>query len=191
MDDHKEGWAKRTDAFELWCSRTLESALDSKGDPTSNSKGNQPWILEGLMLKLKLQYFGLLMWKVSSLEKALMLAKTEGRGRTGVTENEMVGSHYPFSGHEPGGNSGRWWGKGRPGMMQSMGLQRVRHGLVIEHQQQRLYSGAWLVITCSAGSLYCVKRYPEEARHYNYWWMKMAIWVEGKALSVFLMQILH
>ena len=62
-----EHW--RIEAFELWCWRTLESPLDSKGDQTSNSKGNQPWILEGLMLKLKLQYFGHLMQRVNSLEK--------------------------------------------------------------------------------------------------------------------------
>ena len=54
-------------------------------------------------------------------------------------------------------------------MLQSMGLQRVRHDLVTEYQQQRLYSvGTWLEFTCFAGSRDYVKCHPEEARHYNY-----------------------
>ena len=46
------------------------------------------------MLKLKLQYFGYLMQRASSLEKTLMLGKTEGRKAKGMTENEMVGWHH-------------------------------------------------------------------------------------------------
>ena len=53
---------------------------------------NSEYSLEGLMLKLKLQYFGHLMLRVDSLEKSLMLGKNEGRGRT--TEHEMVGWHH-------------------------------------------------------------------------------------------------
>ena len=49
---------------------------------------------EGLMLKLKLQYFGHLMQRTDSLENTLMLEKIEGRKRRGVTEDEMVGWHY-------------------------------------------------------------------------------------------------
>ena len=45
------------------------------------------------------------------------------------TEDEMVGWHHWFNGHELGANSGRWWGTGKTGMLQSMGWQRVRHGL--------------------------------------------------------------
>ena len=68
-----------------WCfwtvvlEKTLESSLDCKIKPV-NSKGNQPWIFTGrTMVKLKLQYFGHLMWRTDSLEKTLMLEKTEGR----------------------------------------------------------------------------------------------------------------
>ena len=50
--------------------------------------------LEGLMLKLKLQYFGHLMQRADSLEKTLMLGKTEGRRRKGTTEDEMIGWHH-------------------------------------------------------------------------------------------------
>ena len=50
--------------------------------------------LEGLMLKLKLQYFGHLMQRADSLEKNLMVGKVEGRRRRGLTEDEMVGWHH-------------------------------------------------------------------------------------------------
>ena len=82
--DHKEGWAPNN-----WCFRTvvleeiLERPLDCNIKPVKY-KGNQPWIsLEGLMLKLKLQYSDHLMRRASSLEKTLMLGKTEGRRRRG------------------------------------------------------------------------------------------------------------
>ena len=56
--------------------------------------------LEGLMLKLKLQYFGHLMQRADSLERTLMLGKIEGRRRSGATEDEMVGWHHRLDGHE-------------------------------------------------------------------------------------------
>ena len=63
--------------------KTLESPLDSKEINTVNPKGNQlEYSLEGLILKLKLQYFGHLMRKADSLEKTPMLGKIEDRRRT-------------------------------------------------------------------------------------------------------------
>ena len=56
--------------------------------------------LEGLMLRLKLQYFGHLMRRADSLEKTLMLGKIEGGRRKGMTEDEMVGWHHRFDRHE-------------------------------------------------------------------------------------------
>ena len=71
---------QRTDAFELWCWRRLESPLDSKEIKPVSPKGNQSWYsLEGL--KLKPQYFGHLMQRTDSLEKILMLGKIEGGRR--------------------------------------------------------------------------------------------------------------
>ena len=61
---------------------------------------NPEYSLEGLMLKLKLQYFGHLMGRTDSLEKTLLLGKIEGRRRRGQTEDEMVGWHHPVDGHE-------------------------------------------------------------------------------------------
>ena len=66
--------------------KTLESPLDSREIKPVNPKGKQPeYSLEGLMLKLKLQYFGHLMGKADSLEKILMLGKTEDRRRKSDT----------------------------------------------------------------------------------------------------------
>ena len=83
--DYKEIWAQRTDAFELWCWRRLLRF------PWTARRSNQFILreishgcsLEGLMLKLKLQYFGHLMWRADSLGKTLMLGKIEGSRRRG------------------------------------------------------------------------------------------------------------
>ena len=64
--------------------KTLESSLDCKEIQLVHSEGDQPWdFLEGMMLKLKLQYFGYLMRRVDSLEKTLMLEGIGGRRRRG------------------------------------------------------------------------------------------------------------
>ena len=64
--------------------KTLESPLDCKEIQPVHSKGDQPWdSLEGMLLKLKLQYFGHLMQRVDSLEKTLMLSGIGGRRRRG------------------------------------------------------------------------------------------------------------
>ena len=76
-----EHW--RIDAFELWCwRRLLRVPWTARGSNLSILKEISPeYSLEGLMLKLKLQYFGHQMWRTDSLEKTLMLWKTEGRRR--------------------------------------------------------------------------------------------------------------
>ena len=84
--DHKEGWELKN-----WCfwtvvlEKTLESPLDCKEIKPVNPKGNPPlgYSLEGLMLKLKLQYFGYPMQRAESLEKTMLLGKIEGRRRRG------------------------------------------------------------------------------------------------------------
>ena len=74
----------RIDAFELWYWRRLESPLDYKEiQPVILKEINPGYSLEGLMLKLKLQYFGHLMQRVESLEKSLMLGGIGGRTRRG------------------------------------------------------------------------------------------------------------
>ena len=83
--DHKEGWTQRIDAFELWCwQRLLRIPWTARRSKKSILKEISPEnSLEGRMLKLKLQYFGHLMWRADSLEKTLMLGRTEGRRRKG------------------------------------------------------------------------------------------------------------
>ena len=79
----KKAESQRTDAFELWCwRRRLRVPWTARRPNKSILKDISPeYSLEGLMLKLKLQYFGYLMQKADTLEKALMLGKTEGRRR--------------------------------------------------------------------------------------------------------------
>ena len=131
--DYKESWAPKN-----WCfwtvvlEKTLESLLDCKEiQPSILKKFSPGCSLEGLMLKLKLQYFGHLMQRAESFEKTLMLGKIEGRRRRGrqrmkrldgITDSiNMVWVH-----------SGSWWWTGRPGVLQLMGSYRVRHDWVIE-----------------------------------------------------------
>ena len=81
--------------------KTLESPLDSKEIQPVQPKGSSlEYSLEGLMLKLKLQYFGHLMQRTESFEKTLMLGKIEGEEK-GTTEDKMVGWHHRLNGHEP------------------------------------------------------------------------------------------
>ena len=94
-----EQW--RIDAFELWCwRRLLRVSWTARKSNQSILKEISPGCsLEGLMLKLKLQYFGHLMGRVDSFEKTLMLGKIKG-GRGRGQQDEMVGWHHPLNGHE-------------------------------------------------------------------------------------------
>ena len=83
--DYKESWVPTIDAFELWCwRRLLRVPWTARRSNQSIVKEISPGIsLEGMMLKLKLHYFGHLMRRVDSLEKTLMLGTIEGRRRRG------------------------------------------------------------------------------------------------------------
>ena len=91
--------------------KTLESLLDSKEINQSIPKEINPvYPLEGLILKLKLQYFGHLMWTADSLEKTDVW-KDRGQKEKRVTEDEMVGWHHWINGHEfeeAPGDGGQW-----------------------------------------------------------------------------------
>ena len=95
-----------------WTARTSNQSIQKEISPGCS--------LEGLMLKLKLQYFGHLVQRADSFEKSLMLGKTEGR-RRGRQEDEMIGWHHRLSGHE------LKLMLSLPGVLQSMGSQRVGH----------------------------------------------------------------
>ena len=92
----------RIDAFELWCwRRLLRVPWTARRYNQSIVKEVSPeYSLEGLMLKLKLQYFGHLVQRTGSFEKTLMLGKIKGRRRRGWQEDEMVRWHHQLDGHE-------------------------------------------------------------------------------------------
>ena len=98
----KKAERQRIDAFEQWCWRRLfESPLDCKEIQPINPKGNQSWILQRLMLKLKLQYFGHLMRNFNWLIwKDPDAGKDWRQEEKGTTEEEMVGWHHQLDGHE-------------------------------------------------------------------------------------------
>ena len=105
--------------------KTLESPLDCKEIKPVKPKGNQPeYSLEGLMLKLKLQYFRHLMQRADSLEKTFKLGKIEGRrrGRQRMRCLDGIIDSMDMSLSKLLGD-----GEGKPGVLQSMGSQRVRH----------------------------------------------------------------
>ena len=92
----------RIDAFELWCwRRLLRVPWTARRSNQSILKKISPGIsLGGMMLKLKLQYFGHLMRRVDSLEKTLTLGEIGGREEKGTTEGEMAGWHHQLNGCE-------------------------------------------------------------------------------------------
>ena len=87
----------KIDAFEMWCWRRLSRVpctAKRSNQSRSNSEGDQPWdFLEGMMLKLKLQYFGHLMRRVDSLEMT-DAGRDRGQEKKGTTEDEMAGWHH-------------------------------------------------------------------------------------------------
>ena len=124
----KKAEHRRIAAFEVWCwRRLLRVPWTAKRSSQSILKELSPeYSLKGLMLKLKLQYFGHLLWRTDSFEKTLMLGKIEGgrgRGRqrirwlNGITDF-MICIWV---------SSRSWWWTGKPGVLQSLWSQRVGH----------------------------------------------------------------
>ena len=129
----KKAECQRIDAFELWCwRRLLRVPWTARRSNQSILKEIRPeYSLEGLMLKMKCQYFGHLMRRADSFEKTLILGKIESRRRRarqrmrwldGTTDSVNMGLV----------DSGSWWWTGRPGTLQSLRLQRVGHNWVTE-----------------------------------------------------------
>ena len=142
-----EHW--RIDAFELWCWRRLLRV------PWTAKRSNQSilkeisseYSLEGLMLKLKLQYFGHLMRRADSLERPWCWERLKARGEgddrgwdcwmASLTQWTWVWA-----------SSGSWWWTGKPGVLQSMGSQSVRHNWVTELNWSTLFG---FLIHCGPG----------------------------------------
>ena len=124
--DCEEGWVQKN-----WCFWTvvLEKTLESLGCS-----------LEGLILKLKLQYFGPLMQRADSFENTLMLGKIEGRRRRGRQKMRWwMASPNQWTWVRV--DSGSWWWKGRPGVLQFMGSQRVGRNWTTELNWNLLWNG--------------------------------------------------
>ena len=133
----KKAEHQRIDAFELmlenWCWRTLLRV------PWTTRRSNQSilkeispgYSLEGLMLKLKLQYFGHLMRRSESLEKTLMLGKIEGRKRRGRQRMRRLDG-ITVSMDMSLSKLRSWWWIGSPGVVWFMGSQRVGHDWATE-----------------------------------------------------------
>ena len=124
---------RRIDAFELWCWRRLLRVTWTarRSNQSILKEISSGCSLEGLMLKLKLQYFGHLMRRADSFEKTLMLGKIEDRRRGGDREwDGWMAS--PTQWTWVWVDSGSWWWTGRPGVLQFTGLQRVGHDWATE-----------------------------------------------------------
>ena len=129
----KKAECQRTDALELWyCRRPLKVPWAARRSSQSILKEISPGCsLEGLMLKVKLQYSGHLMWRFDSLEKTLILGGIGGRRRKGLQRMrwlDVITMWRTWVWVDSGG----WWWTGRPGVLQFMGSQRVGHDWVTE-----------------------------------------------------------
>ena len=129
----KKAECRKIDAFQLWnWRRLLRVPWTARTSNQCILKEISPGCsLEGLMLKLKLQYFGHLMQRVDSLEKTLMLGMIGGRRRRGsrgwdgwmASQTRWIWVWV---------DSGSWWWTGRPGVLWLMGSQRVEHDWATE-----------------------------------------------------------
>ena len=119
----KKAEHQRIDAFELWCwRRLLRVPWTARISNQSILKEISPeYSLEELMLKLKLQYLGHLMQRANSLEKTLILGKSEGRRRRGRQRTRWLDSIIDSNG--VWASSETWWKTGKPGVLQPMGCK--------------------------------------------------------------------
>ena len=120
------------DSFELWCWRRLLRVhwTAKRSNQSILKEINPEYSLERLLLKLKLQYFDHLIQRTDSLEKTLMLRKTEGgEGDTRGWDDLMAS---PTRRSWIWASFRRWWRTGKPGMLQSLGSWRARHDWEIE-----------------------------------------------------------
>ena len=135
------------DFLKLWCWKRLlrvPSETERRSNQSILEEINPEYTLKGLILKLKLQYFGYLMQRVDSLEKTLILGKIEGRRIKGkqrmrdwmasLTQCTWVWANF-----------GRWWRTGKSGVLLFIGLQRTGHYWATEQQKRSFYNIWWIL----------------------------------------------
>ena len=138
-----ESWAikkaeqQRIDDFELWCWRTLLRVPwpAQRSNQSILKEINLEYSLEGLLLKLKLQYFDPLMPRADSLEKTLMLGKIQGKRRRGQQRTRWLDN---ITDSMDMNLRRRRWGTKKPSVLQSMESQSIRYDLVTGQQQKPL-----------------------------------------------------
>ena len=145
----KKAECRKTDVFELWCWRRLLRVpwTVRRSNPSILKKSIPEYSLAGLMIKLKLQHFGHMMQRTDSYPDAGQDWRQEEKG---MTENETVGwTQWTWV----WASSRRWWRTGKPGVLQSVGLQRVGLDWGTQQQQQAYtltgVSGSALETLCS------------------------------------------
>ena len=133
----KKAEHQRIDVFELWCWRRLLRVpwAAKRSNQSILKEINPEYSLDGLTLKLKLQHFGHLMRRADSLEKTLMLGKIEGRRKRGWQRMRWLDG-ITTKWTWVWASSRRWGRTRKPGVLLSMGPQRVTHDRVTEQQQQ-------------------------------------------------------
>ena len=137
-------WIKHNcDGFELWCWRRLLRVpwIARRSNQSILKEISPKCSLKGLMLKLKLQYFGHLTQRADSFAKTLMLGMIEDwrQAEKGTTEDEMVGMASSTQWRWVWVDSVSWWWTGRPGMLWPMRSRRVRHDWVTQLSTIRLW----------------------------------------------------
>ena len=137
--EHKESWAPKN-----WCfptsvlEKTFESPLDCKKIKLVNPKGDQPWIMIG---RTDVEAEVLILWPHQLIAKNPNAEKDWGQEEKGMTEDEMVDGITDSMDMSLSKLWERWWRTGKPGMLQSMGLQSrtwLRDWTITNNEQQRI-----------------------------------------------------